>query len=352
MSAYKNIPCPVCDKKFTDKDDIVVCPDCGAPYHRECYNEKGKCIFDDLHLTGIAWTAPEEKAEENSTNTQYEIKDRECIACGALNAHSAKFCNHCGAPLVNREDNSEGFNPQNFGNNSYSSSNTQNSGFYSYGGMYGVQFDPFDPMGGVNPAENLAENITYGEASKLVQQNTRYYMPLFRRMSLTGAGKFNFSAFLFTGGWMMYRKMYKKGLIFSSIYIILTLASQLLSVMTYQKIFDAAGILGLSSVTYSEITNIVTDVVSKNPQSFFVPSLIMILLFLVRLGVMIYCGATANRSYMKHVVETIKELKSDESNTPEVYEEKIHMNGGINTIISLVLVILYLICTRLPNYFL
>lgn len=27
---YKGIKCPVCDKPFTENDDIVVCPVCGC----------------------------------------------------------------------------------------------------------------------------------------------------------------------------------------------------------------------------------------------------------------------------------------------------------------------------------
>ena len=35
--------CPVCGKSFTADDDIVVCPDCGTPHHRECYKTENKC---------------------------------------------------------------------------------------------------------------------------------------------------------------------------------------------------------------------------------------------------------------------------------------------------------------------
>ena len=55
---YKGIKCPVCDKPFTENDDIVVCPVCGAPYHRGCYKEKGACIFTDLHESGKTWAPP------------------------------------------------------------------------------------------------------------------------------------------------------------------------------------------------------------------------------------------------------------------------------------------------------
>lgn len=34
---YRGQHCPICGKEFCDGDDIVVCPECGTPYHRECY---------------------------------------------------------------------------------------------------------------------------------------------------------------------------------------------------------------------------------------------------------------------------------------------------------------------------
>ena len=34
---YTGIPCAACGKKFTAEDDVVVCPECGTPYHRACY---------------------------------------------------------------------------------------------------------------------------------------------------------------------------------------------------------------------------------------------------------------------------------------------------------------------------
>ena len=36
MIDYTGLECPICGEKFTAQDDIVVCPECGAPYHRAC----------------------------------------------------------------------------------------------------------------------------------------------------------------------------------------------------------------------------------------------------------------------------------------------------------------------------
>mgnify|MGYP003239118277 CR=1 FL=1 len=44
MPKYYGCPCEGCGKPLTLQDDIVVCPDCGAPYHRTCYEKMGLCI--------------------------------------------------------------------------------------------------------------------------------------------------------------------------------------------------------------------------------------------------------------------------------------------------------------------
>ena len=41
----------------------------------------------------------------------------------------------------------------------------------------------------------LDADITFGDASKLVKQNTAYYMPVFQYMKRTGKNKFNFFCF-------------------------------------------------------------------------------------------------------------------------------------------------------------
>ena len=64
MSKYTGLECPVCKNTFKDNDDIVVCPECGAPYHRTCYQKEGHCIYEDKHGTDQAWQAEEHVHQE------------------------------------------------------------------------------------------------------------------------------------------------------------------------------------------------------------------------------------------------------------------------------------------------
>ena len=39
---FTQYTCPVCQKRFVLGDDVVVCPECGAPHHRECFEQNGR----------------------------------------------------------------------------------------------------------------------------------------------------------------------------------------------------------------------------------------------------------------------------------------------------------------------
>ncbi len=55
MSRFTDKLCPVCRIKFKDNDDVVVCPECGTPHHRTCYNETGSCGVGGYHAEGFVW---------------------------------------------------------------------------------------------------------------------------------------------------------------------------------------------------------------------------------------------------------------------------------------------------------
>lgn len=57
MNEYLGCECSVCRKPFAAGDDIVVCPECGTPYHRACYEAAGGCVHEAQHAAGYAWRA-------------------------------------------------------------------------------------------------------------------------------------------------------------------------------------------------------------------------------------------------------------------------------------------------------
>ena len=61
--------CVVCQSYLFEDDDVVFCPECGAPHHRDCYKSVGRCGVAHLHGTSEEYKfvpQPEEtpKAEE------------------------------------------------------------------------------------------------------------------------------------------------------------------------------------------------------------------------------------------------------------------------------------------------
>ena len=55
MSRFENKLCPVCRERFTENDDIAVCPECGTPHHRACYLKNNRCGVEELHAQGFVW---------------------------------------------------------------------------------------------------------------------------------------------------------------------------------------------------------------------------------------------------------------------------------------------------------
>ena len=63
MNDYVGCVCSVCNKPFAAGDDIVVCPECGTPYHRACYQAAGGCVHEVQHAEGYAWQ-PQQHAQQ------------------------------------------------------------------------------------------------------------------------------------------------------------------------------------------------------------------------------------------------------------------------------------------------
>ena len=195
MSEYTGSTCICCGKRFTDDDDIVVCPDCGTPYHRSCYLEKGKCINAALHDKGIGWLpdAPDE------TPVFPASAKKRCIRCGAENDPSLRYCEQCGTPLVNMETP----RPFNEPGNGQDQQVRQN---YAPG-MNG-------PVGGtgVTPVmlnqDSDIDGVKLGDLARYIGTNPIGFLPSFIKFGKTGKKiSMNIFAFLFTPVYFMYRKM-------------------------------------------------------------------------------------------------------------------------------------------------
>lgn len=325
MLDYTGVKCPVCGAPFQKDDDIVVCPECGAPYHRGCYQQEGHCIFQDLHEQGKEWAPP---PPPKAPDAAAEIKDQECPVCGTLNGHSALFCNRCGSSLVG--------SPQRYNN----SPNPQGAPPQPRYTPVAPPFS-FDPMGGVSPADILEEGVTFGDASKLVKQNTNYYMPVFHYIRKTRRNKFNFCAFLFSGVWMLYRKQYKYGAVVTALVFGLYIACILLSLFVSAPVLTSfaqqAGLdLNQPLDPSSNAWIAFTELLLADPGAYLrisLPTLCLLAVLIVRIVI----GIRGNKLYLQHCVRTVRQVKAGDSVSSAALEEK----GGVNLPVAVCLGVCY-----------
>lgn len=113
-----------------------------------------------------------------------------CYDCGGLNSEHAKFCEHCGAKL--------------------------NVAVIAEADIVdAVEAEVVDviierPRPYESPAADARE-----VRERLVGENADYYLARFEKMeNLNSFTSWNWCAFLFSGSWMMYRKMYVFGIVF------------------------------------------------------------------------------------------------------------------------------------------
>lgn len=310
---YFGKPCPVCSRTFREGDDIVVCPRCGTPYHRECYTEKGKCIRTDLHQSGKSWSEEDEQKEKESAPDNAAV----CPRCGTKNPPNAIVCQKCGSFLAREFDRD---NPPAY---------TRPAGGQPGSAPYGQPFAVFlDPMGGVSPEEDF-DGVNGAELSKYVNSNTAYYMPTFSKIKNQNKGRFNLCAFLFTAGWYLYRKQYLKGALLAGVYLLLELATVILAYRFSYPLMEEAkqALSGMNQVSATELVRWAMEHKSTGEM------LLMLLPYLMSLpiiGMRLLCGFRGNRSYYKTAVRRIKKAK-EATPAGEDTMKAISEAGGVNT---------------------
>ncbi|MGN0651273.1 MAG: RING finger protein [Oscillospiraceae bacterium] len=83
MSRFTHKLCPVCKAPFGEDDDIVVCPECGTPHHRACWEKSGSCGVQQYHAEGFTWqgrlpdeeTAPEDTADNSKRDMAQVLEE-------------------------------------------------------------------------------------------------------------------------------------------------------------------------------------------------------------------------------------------------------------------------------------
>lgn len=325
---YKGINCPVCEKSFSEDDDIVVCPRCGAPYHRDCYAEKGKCIFPELHKTGESWMKIHGgRSDENEPGDDEEEGMIVCRHCGHKNSKDSIVCSECGDFLFGSVSihNKDGYdeNDDDGDEDPLRSAMNRASQIYVNGvRVFDTSFGDKDDFDGVSGKE-LAD---------FTAANPLYYLPIFSRIKKLNMSRINFATFFFGGVWYFYRKQYLKAIILTLVIAALLAANIIISSLWSNDLFAAAySDLGGSNIYSPEWTEYIswasTHCTLKQGLLMFAPNVLKVIYFVIRL----ICAVRANRGYYKFCVDKIKSIKEkNPDDDKKTIQEKIVKAGGVN----------------------
>lgn len=331
---YTGLECPVCGKAFTEQDDIVVCPECGAPHHRECYTAHGRCGCAETHGTDQQWDRCHHAIKKN------------CPFCQGQNDEDASFCSHCGRPLTEpntqQQQTPPGGAPRDPG------------APYGPGVPFGPSGQPFPGQGAFHISPNdPIEDVTYGDMAKVVRSNVPFYMLVFYRMKNFNRKRFNFAAFLFGPAWFLYRKQYKGGFLYLGINMALSAISILLSKFCAAPVMEAAyqslGIPSSAIITNDTMNQVVQTIMNMGIGSiilFLLPWITTVASFVLA----IIAGVKANKWYMNHCLRTAREVRNTTPSSVEqdaLYEKK----GGVNIALAMILIAINVALTYVPTLF-
>lgn len=187
MGKYEGFHCAECDGVFTAADDVVVCPICGAPHHRDCYIKRGSCAEAELHGTGTNYTPRRDTNTDNSTP---------CQRCGHPVPESSEVCPNCFTPKG-----------QKFHSDYQERRRPNQSGFYRVD-------ENIIKYGGVNPEEEISGVKVKDLAEYVGPSSGSFIRKWFFSQRSGSAFSMNFSALLFGPMYFLYRKMFLLGILY------------------------------------------------------------------------------------------------------------------------------------------
>lgn len=271
MAIYTGIDCPVCGKKFEDGEDIVTCPVCGTPSHRECYQKNRGCINFDKHSDGFEFKVKKENPEQQVDKIPFlspEVSDDE-------SAHATVAVPAMDSPNVSIED---------------------------------IRIELGDTIGGENSKE----------VASVVKKNTPFYVRKFEKLERKKSKiTWNLPAILFGPYWFFYRRMSKVGSFVLGLEIVAHAFITVIFRDSFVKISSVmmeitTQISQNGGATTAEMMDKLVDT-AKSTQ--------IITAWLINFGIValirIVSGLLANNLYKNHCVKIVKLAKQNVS-TPEL----------------------------------
>ena len=289
----EGVSCVRCHAYLFPEDDIVYCPVCGAPHHRECYNQLGHCALEEFHGTDRQYdkvkAREEEQAAAEMPNTGENAEGLiTCQMCHEKYDFALNACPKCGAPNIAKA---------------------------------GGSFVNFDFLGGVPADYDIGDGITADEAKRFVAANTPRYIPKFAVLNAKNKLSWNWLAFLFPCGWMLSRKMYKNGVISG----LLTVISSLF----YLPFMNAINNLGTTpGETQAQIMQSIYEHLPKMGAAVIAALLAG---FVLNIAVRILSALFGDYLYKQYAISSIKTIRAESEDMDYDYRKK----GGVNIFLFL-----------------
>ncbi|MBR6789684.1 MAG: zinc ribbon domain-containing protein [Oscillospiraceae bacterium] len=295
MLKYKGVDCPYCHKEFQPTDEILICPECGAPYHRECVRESGGCVLTELHERGEQWEAPKRPTEEDYFSG---MDQHRCPRCGTQNPPDRLFCEVCG-DMLHEPKKEPGQDPESWVEEDRSAPPFQ------------MPYNPYTtPFGGLN-ADEVIDDVPVRDLAIYVRENSHFFLPKFKDFfSKKAVLSWNWPCFLLDFYYLMYRKMWGLGAIVLVLSLLLSAPSTLLSLESMMLMVDEeASIIATMNISPEKLVTLTN----------FCSFLSMVMKFAL--------ASLVNRFYARKVMRDVKKLRAEKGSDP-AYTTLLSEKGG------------------------
>lgn len=323
MFLYEGFSCSSCDKPFEKSDDIVVCPTCGAPHHRDCWKAEGHCHFESTHGTAEQWSRENANSTQKATQKPSAEEFQTCQSCGTKNSIYAEFCSRCGKELQAADW------------DSHTSTDANEKPPVSDFGGYG-EYRPFHatmPDAGIPDFTDI-DGVSAKEIRCFVGSNSPYYVSKFHKLSKKrGCFSWNWAAFLLTPYWLWFRKQHVSGsivLFFEGVRNIVTA-------------FFLYGFLGITSLSNNREMIDRLEVLSSN-DSFRRWAMILYLFVILDVLARFFFGAFGNYLYFRAARKRILKLRG------KANENALIASGGTSVMLAIISYVLLYAISTISNF--
>lgn len=329
---YENLTCAHCGKPMHDGEDIVVCPVCATPQHRECWMQTGHCANDSLHASGYVWKR-ENPVYENKTETDSASSNSKvCHICGSENPNDSLHCGNCGALFG--ENKSENRNPVCVHCGTHNDSDARHC--KNCGAPLLAQGEFFNTNPYMGKSEFKEDDIIAGEKAgdlaMFIQASSHRYLRKFKRFADGKKLSINFAAFFFAPYWFFYRKLYKAGaffvVFFAAVSMMVSGISAEVAVVAneYLEKYEA---FNYETATAEEIAAFQSDFEKDTEEFSKKIRKPVLILAAVNLGMSLIAALVADRLYYKKVLEDMK-LISENVKIDNMRKLMIARKGGLS----------------------